>query len=183
MDSGTHYAEYATTQKPEGKYSTKRILFIIGYVVVLIGMITLASLVFQGGTAFLFGFIFLVLEIALVFFTWRFTKPDYKYVIEVGDIKFYTSYGKKFKLVTEKKIKDIDVIAPYTDEYNAPTKASDVSALYDFRGTVKTPDAYFVLFKDKNEKKTVVLFEATEKAVALLYYYNKETVKAEGFRH
>lgn len=179
MDTGVHYAEYATTQKPEGKFATRRILFIVGYIVIIGGMIGLFSAIFQD-MAFVFGFVFLVLGVALIFFTWRFTKPDYKYVVETGDIKFYMSYGKRYKLVAEAKIKDAEAIAPYTDEYNAAAK--DAAVTYDYRGTAKTPDAYFITFT-KNGKKVAVLFEGTEKAVSLLHYYNKATVKREGFRH
>lgn len=179
MDSGVHYAEYATTQRPEGRFATRRLLFIIGYIVIIGGLIGI-TVAFIQSMAFVFGFVFLVLGIALIFFTWRFTKPDYKYVIETGDIKFSTSYGKRYKENVSTKIKDAEAIAPYTSEYDEATKGAAVT--YDFRGTTKTPDAYFIVFT-KNGKKTVVLFEGTEKAVGLLYYYNKATVKREGFAH
>ncbi len=181
MNSGTHYAEYATSQKAEGKFATKRLLFILGYIVVIGGMLGGAYAIFKDMFA-VFGFIFLVVGIALVFFTKRFILPDYKYVIESGDMKFYKNYGKRDKLVCQAKVKDMEAIAPYEGEYLDATKASDIAATYDFRGTAKTPDGYYVIFSD-NGKKTLVIFENCENAMKQLYYYNKAAVKKETFNH
>lgn len=182
MNSGTHYAEYATSQKAEGKFATKRLLFILGYAVIIIGVITVITIFSSPMVAGVLGFVLFVLGIALVYFTWRFILPDYKYVIESGDMKFYISYGKRYKEVVSAKIKDMEAIAPYEGEYVEATKSADIQASYDFRGTVKTSDAYYVIF-DNNNKKTLVIFENCENAMKQLYYYNKAAVKRESFNH
>ncbi|MBE6562261.1 MAG: hypothetical protein E7660_00825 [Ruminococcaceae bacterium] len=181
MNSGTHYAEYATSQKAEGKFATRKLGFIIGYVVVIAAMLGGSYAIFQEMFA-VFGFIFLVLGIALVFFTKRFILPDYKYVIESGDMKFYINYGKRDKLLFTAKIKDMEAIAPYEGEYLDAANASDIAATYDYRGTAKTPDGYYAIF-NKDGKKCVVIFENCENAMKQLYYYNKAAVKREKFNH
>lgn len=177
MNTGNNYAEYGTTQKTEGKFLVRKICLIVLYIAVF------CLIIINPEMALMLGAIAVLLDAILIFFTWKYTAPDYKYVIESASIRFYRAYGKKSKLLFETKVKEIDVIAPYTDEYNAPAKASDIQATYDFRGTTKTPDAYFAIF-NVDGKKTLVLFEATNKAVKLFAYYNKEhTVVRDDLRH
>lgn len=177
MNTGNNRAEFGTTQKTEGKYLWMKIIFIAVYIAFF------AAFFLIPGGAFVAGCISVVCTAILIFFTWRYTTPDYKYIIETGDMSFFKNYGKKDIFLFKTKVKEMEYIAPYTDEYNAPAKASDVTATYDYRGTAKTPDAYFAVFTE-NGKKKVVLFEATEKAVKLFAYYNKQnTVVKEGLRH
>lgn len=177
MNSGSNYAEYGTTQKAEGKFLIMKICFVILYIAVI------CTIFINTKLAVIIGAIAVLLDAILVFFTWRYTSPDYKYVIETGSVRFYKSYGKKSRLLLETKIKDMEIIAPYTDAYNEPAKASDIAATYDLRGTAKTPDAFFAIFK-AGGKKTLVLFEGTNKALKLFAYYNKEhTVVREDLRH
>ena len=179
MNSGTHYAEYATSQRAEGKFKTRKTLFILCYLIV--SAILLAGFAIPG-FGFIIGFFSVIIIPAMIIFTKRFMLPDYKYVIESGDMKFYINYGKRDKLLFEAKIKDMEAIAPYEGEYLEATKASDIAETYDYRGTTKTPDGYYAIF-NKNGKKCLVIFENCENAMKQLYYYNKAAVKRETFNH
>ncbi len=179
MNSGTHYAEYATSQRAEGKFKTRKLMFIIGYAIV--SAILLAGFAIPG-FGFIIGFFSVIIIPAMIIFTKRFMLPDYKYVIETGDMKFYINYGKKDKLIFETKIKDMEAIAPYEGEYMLTFAAAGVTTTYDYRGTANTPDAYYAIFT-KDGKKCAVLFENCENAMKQLYYYNKAAVKRESFNH
>lgn len=173
MNNTTHYAEYATSQKAQGKFLTMKICFIFLYIAVM-------CLIFVNPeSAFALGAIAVMLDAILIFLTWRYTKPDYKYVIESGNIHFYLCYGKKEKALLETKIKDAEKIAPYSESGSEDIKNRTV---YDFRGDIKTPDAYVMLFTN-GAKKVAVLFEGTNKAVKEFAYYNKDTVTREDLAH
>lgn len=178
MNTGNNRAEYSTTQKAEGKFLLMRIgLAILFVAIVVVSFVVDLRLVLAPISLTVCFILYLVL--------WRYTKPDYKYVIESGDMNFYRNYSaKKDNLVFKTKVKEMEIIAPYTSEYDAPAKASDISTTYDFRGTTKPlEDAYFAVFT-KDGKKCAVLFECTEKAAKLFVYYNKQNaVVKESYRH
>ena len=49
----------------------------------------------------------------------------------------------------------------------------------DFRGSVKSPNSYFIL-DEEDGKKTVIFFEATQQAIKVMSFYNsKNTVKSD----
>ena len=83
--------EYGAEQKSEGKFRTMRMLMLCGYILyaIVYFVIIYITRIFPLG-----ALIPLTLWI-IVYFTWRYTKPDYRYVIEHGDMTFSISYGKK----------------------------------------------------------------------------------------
>lgn len=174
MNQGTNYTEYTVTQKSEGKYKTRKIAMILLYVG--FGLAYLIVL----GIFFPFAIMILpLLEFILIFLTKKYIDVEHSYVTESGDITFYDVYGTKTKKERLKlKIKDMSAIAPMTDEYRSQFEAGDFAETYDFRGTVSSPDSYFGIF-EKDGKKCLVMFEAMEKSLKVLAYYNSATVKAK----
>lgn len=85
---------------------------------------------------------------------------------------FTTIYGggRKRKDTLKFKIKDCEIIAPYTSEY--ADKYASVTEVYDFRsGPKQKDDIYFAIFGGKK-----VLFQCTNKALKIFKSYNKENV-------
>lgn len=166
--------DYTVTKKPEGKYRLYRILMVIGYVAF--------ALVFFFGLCFLhlyqyIAFIVLV-EWILVFFTWRYVSIEYKYETQSGFIKFYNIYGgKKKKLVLDLRIKELSVIAPYDE--NAFKEAETLqgnNAYYFLSSEKQNPNRYYAVFTDNSGRNCTVHFEATQKTLKILHYYNASTV-------
>ena len=52
-----------------------------------------------------------------------------------------------------------------------------VDRVLDFRSEAKTPDSYYLTFKDDKDKLCLVYFEATKKALKLMQLYNPGAVK------
>lgn len=170
MEDSVNYAEYTVTKKAEGSNLRKRILLITGY---LIYLIVVFILMFKLNLA-MWGFLFILLFIIMVFFGWKLVKEDRKY--ECLNAKLVISelnegIGSKPKIVSEDLISAYSLIAPANEEYREQwTKADEIK---DFRGDTKSPDSYFARL-EKDGKSTVVLFETTNKMLKIMKFYNSK---------
>jgi len=170
MEEQHNYAERTVNKKAEGSNLTKRILLWVLYFVILAGIVV-AIAVTNGGLA-LWGFLFFLGLVALVFFTQRLVKEERKYVIENAKLHIYNlNAGGKEKLVYEELISAFSVIAPVNEENKATIDSADVKL--DCRGDGKSPDSYFGLI-EKDGKKTAVLFEVTNKMLKVMKFYNSK---------
>ncbi len=178
MNDSANYAEYVVAQKSEGTYRLKRILMVVAYVVFTGAVFgTLCAVKIFPVIALLPVLVWFV-----IWMTWRYVSVEHEYVIASGMMTFTDIYGNRTrKKLFEKKIKDMERIAPMTDEYAA--EYADAAVRYDWRGSAKSPDSYFFTCKDENGKKTVVFFEATNKAIKIMHFYNSHaTVMCDTLR-
>ena len=175
-EDSVNYAEYTVTKKAEGSNLKKRVILISVYVVYAVVAVIL-MLKFRLA---MWGFLFFLLFVILLFFTWKLAKEDRKY--ECLNAKLVISelnegIGSKPKVVSENLISAYSVIAPATEEYKEQWTVAD--EIQDFRGDTKSPDSYFARL-EKDGKSTVVLFEATNKMLKVMKFYNsKGTVVTE----
>ena len=180
MNKG-NYAEFAVSQKIEGKYKRNMLLCLAFYAALIIGAFLLIFSLGDGGGTVAFVIIaaclFAIIPI-LRYTTWnRFVKFDHKYVIDSAKIKFSDNHGKKDIVMYEKLVSSFSLIAPVTEEYKDKYENADVTM--DFRGSVKSPNSYFIL-DEEDGKKTVIFFEATQQAIKVMSFYNsKNTVKSD----
>ncbi len=113
----------------------------------------------------------------IVFFTWRYACPEYKYKTLSGQLEFYIIYGgKTTKKLFETRIADANEIAPYNENAAADIEKWKPEHSYVGVSSLASPDAYYMLFTDENGKRCVYYFEATDKALKILSFYNKKTV-------
>lgn len=171
--NSTNFTEFTQKKKPTGKVVLARIAIIL----VCVALFVVCTLI-----AWYMGAISLLLAAIVFYFLWPLTNTEYEYVTSSGDWIFTKiTGGKRRKEVLNVKIKDMDIIAPYTSEYADRRKADKV---YDFRESDKqTEDIYFATF-DEDGKKAMILFRCTNKALKILYSYNKEnTVKVDTLRY
>ena len=175
--NNANYAEYTVTQKAEGKYLTYKLLCLALYAVLIIGLLCLmVALSNYGVLVAIIVLPFIPLSIMILrHTTWnRFVNIDHKYEVASAKITFSDIYGRKEVVKYEKLISAFSLIAPVTDEYKDKYEGADV--YMDFRGTVKSPDSYFLLLEEDG-KKTVIYFEAITKAIKVMSFYNsKNTV-------
>lgn len=175
MDDSVNYAEYTVEQKPEGALKKKRILLIALYTVFLLGGMILFVGVLQLWPV---GAIIPFLTWIIWGFTWKYVQLEHKY--EVANAKFRVSeiYGrKKQETVFENFVSGFSLIAPMNDEYKAQYEGVDT--LLDYRGSKTSTDSYFAIL-EKDGKKTAICFEATNKMLKVMKFYNsKATVVTE----
>ena len=163
--------EYTVAQKNEGKWSIYRWLMLSGYVLFAAGYFI---------AAYLSGFIPLVAILPLllwilVYFTFRYVKPEYKYEISEAYLKFYKIYGKSEKETARIKICDADFIIPLEnaiDEIQAYAPLCTYSAIPSKDST----DLYVILYKDSLGVASAFMFKATAEALKCLKFYNGKTV-------
>ena len=171
MDDFNTY-EYGAEQKAEKKWMLIRLMAILGYVLfaaayfVVLYVIRLIPL-FAVTPIFLW---------ILIHFTWRYTKPDYRYYIEKGTFTFYVCYGKKTKhKKTEFLISSAKAIAP-SDTLKDAIKEFDPEHVYSAVPSLKSTDVYSAFYTDGSGKRCVIHFIATERCLRLLRVYNSATV-------
>ena len=166
--------DYCISKKPEGKYRLCRILMVLGYV-------AFALAFFFGLYAMhLYQFIaFIVLvEWIVVFFTWRYVSIEYRYEMLSGRIKFFIIYGGRTKkLVLDARIKDYETIAPCDAATQTELEKQSFESVYRFISTERSyEDRYYAIFKNDSGNDCIVYFEATQKALKILKFYNMNTV-------
>ena len=168
-----HEFDYTVTKKPEGIYRVKRILMIGFYVLFgIVYFFGLAAAHFYPLMALIIFF-----EWMLVFFTWRYVSIEYKYSLVSGTMTFYEVYGgKKNKMMLEKKVKSFSEIRPLGDNEKSELAKRTFSKVYSFvRSDNEQSNKYFAIFEDDNAGECIVYFEATQKTLKILKYYNSNT--------
>ena len=167
-----NYFEYASEQKPEGKFFILRIILIALYfafaaVYFLVAYITRIIPIVAILPIFLW---------MLIFFTWRYTSPDYKYTIESGIFTFSIGYVKnKKKSKSSFKISTATAIMPLEQAKEEIAKFAP-AASYSSVPSVKSEDVYVALYTDNYGKKCAMYFVATSQALRLLRFHNSRTV-------
>lgn len=162
--------EYTVEQKAEGKFRLMKIAFFALYILypVIFMAILFVIQLFQ-----LFALV-VVTEWMLVYFTWKYTKPEYEYSVTSGRVTFSVIHGKRSrKEMLNFAIKDCLKIAPATDgDFLAMLEQYDPEVTYSAVSTVDSPDKYYAAFETPEGKRCVFYFEATEKMLKLCRNYN-----------
>lgn len=167
-DYAFNYTEHLVSKKPDKNTVLARI-----------GIIFMTIALFCAVVYFTFGPIKIpqvavvatVLIVYLAIVLWSFTKIEYEYLIVSGTMSMDKIISaRKRKQLIEFNIPSAEKILPYKD-----AKLDGISVIYGV-SSPKDEDAYCAIFNtDKGEKKALV-FNATEKALKALYYYNKNCV-------
>ncbi len=162
--------EINTHQKAEGLWIVKRTLLILFYILYAIAFFTVGAL-----TKIFVPFIALV-PITLwiiIFFSWRYVDIDYELSMTSGILTFSKIFGsRKRKTVFEIPIKSISLIAPYENDVPKRIDRYAPEVIYDARSSLKASRQYFALFENSDGKKSLLLFEADDKALKIFKFYN-----------
>ena len=162
MDDFNTY-EYAAEQKSEGKWKLIRAIMLSAYVLFIVAFFLVLYTI---RLIPLFAITPIIVWM-LVFFTWKYTKPDYRYFIEKGMFTFYVYYGKK----TKKKKTEFMISTSLEEKISEFAPKSIYSAV----ASLKATDVYAAFYTDAQGKKCVIYFVATEKALKLMRFYNSRT--------
>ena len=165
--------EYVVARSNKGAGKVKPFLFIVGYIVIALALLTFALVSKIGAPLISLA----PLAIAVViFFTWRYTKIESEYSITSGVLTLSEIYGgRSRKTVVEFKLKDCEEIAPLSDFGGRREAETDVT--YTALSSNQSPNAYFAAFEDEKGRKCVLFFEATEKALKICRFYNPSHTK------
>ena len=163
--------EYVVAQKNEGKFRTMKILFLLLYATYVIGVMAII-LKFAIGLVPLYALV-PVTTWMLVFFTWKYSNPEYEYTVNSGHLVFSVIYGRRTrKEMLKLTLKSCSAIAPLNDEHKAKIDAFAPTVTFNALSSTKAEDAYFALFETEDGQKAVFYFEATEKMLKICRMYN-----------
>lgn len=169
--SDFNFFEHSVEEKAEGKRKTVKILGRAGLLAVVIGFVVACLATFAPLA------ILAMVMLPVIITLWKKFNCEFKYVIEGASMSFFYVYfaSKKPKKMLEVMIKDFREIAPRTAESDAKIKAEGYNKVYMFAPATNSVDQYYATF-EQNGEKCVVYFQAVEKSLSLLRYYNKNTV-------
>ena len=162
--------EYTVEQKPEGKFKLMKLAFMSLYIIYPLVFMAILFIIqiFQ-----LFALV-IVTEWMLVYFTWKYVKPEYEYSVTSGRVTFSVIRGKRSRReMLNFAIKDCLQIAPANDgNYLNMLEQYDPELVYSALSSSDTPDRYYAAFENADGKRCVFYFEATEKMLKLCRNYN-----------
>lgn len=179
--------EYTVRQKIEGKWVFRRAGMIFLYV-----CFVLAWIIMGLTTRILVPLLALIPVTTgiLIFATWRYVSVEYEYSVTSGIFTFTRVYGgRSRKKVLEFPLREALLIAPLDDE-KARADAERYRPEREFHAisSLSSPDVYFILFefenkKEKEKRRAILYFEATEKALSICRFYNKSATTVRETRY
>ncbi len=173
MDDFNTY-EYTAAQKPEGKWKARRLLMLLAYALYSATYLTVILIT----KVIPLGALIPVTLWIIVYFTWGFVNPEYKYLIEKGTLTYFVIYGNKKKELKAKmsfKVSYAEAIAPRAEIEALAKELADVK-VFSAIPSVSAADQYGALYKDEEGQYCIFYFVATSQALKLLRFYNSKTV-------
>ncbi len=172
MNEASTY-EFVVAEIPEGRRLAFILLARIGILAAIGALLALCLL--RG----LYPLAIIPLAILGVFlYFWRIFNREMEYSITAGTMTFsYIMGGMRRKKVLELNIKEMKEIAPVTDDTMEHLIRLGVVKDYFFVSSASADDMYYAVFDDDG-KRCVIYFEATERALSILYFYNHSTVRS-----
>lgn len=173
----TSFVNYMVTKKVEGNYKLKRILMILAYIIIGIAY----ALIFTVAIKLPMLITFLPLLIwFMVYCTWMYVNIEYEYTIVGGLMRGVEVFGmRKFREIFNVRISSMTMIAPYSGIYKSEADSKDIVHRYYCVSSMDSPDIRFGIYKNESGEKCVVFFEAVEKTLKCIRYYNSDAVKTD----
>ena len=166
--------EYTVAQVHEGKWRAYKWMMLGGY--------ALFAIVY-----FLVAYITRIIPIVailplflwiLIYFTYKYVKPEYKYKITEGNIHFSVVFGKREKEILKTRICDAAYIIPLESALDK-IRDFEPKKTYSARPSLHSTDSYIMLYNNEKGEPCAFMFKATSDALKSLRFYNKSTVMSE----
>lgn len=182
MEESINYAEYTVEQKAEGKFLKRKILWLAIYALIIFAYIGIMVVLSNYGVLVAILTVpFIPLTIMVLrHFTWnRYVKIEHKVEVVNAKLRITEIYGKKDEVAFENLLSEFSAIAPMDEEHREKWEKAD--KILDFRGSYKSPDSYFARL-ERNGKSLVVRFEAINKMVKAMKFYNSSATTVKQLR-
>ena len=115
----------------------------------------------------------IILTIYLVWYTRRFTRIEYEYVIIGGEFSVAAIYDNLSRkdLVKNIKIKDMHKVVPYHTNERL-LEAPEIEQVLQYCSGLDDPDLYIGIYDDPKKGRTAVIFNTSKKLVQIMKFYN-----------
>ena len=177
MDSSSGFGangapyEYAVGEAKSATLTAKKAALITAYV--LCGVLFFAIGAFTRLLVPVLALVPLSIWI-FVFFTWRYTQVEYEYSFFSGKLTVARILGGRTRrTLVEVTIRDLASVFPYTDENVQKAERFGAEVTWFAASGMEASDLYVALWQDKErDKKCMLCFNANEKAIRIMRYYN-----------
>jgi len=181
-NASNNFVNFGVKKKPDAELKRNRALLLGAYVLYallycsfFLGVIPGINIKLPMALTFLPGTMWII-----VFFTWRYVSVECEYQILDGEMKFMEIYGSKnMRELCRVRVSAMTTIAPYTPEYRSALDAIPEENRCYCVSSRDANDIYFGIFKDKAGEDCAVFFEATEKTLKVIKYYNSSVVMSK----
>lgn len=166
--------EFVVSQKAEGKWLFYRIFAVVGYVLFVLVFFTVGFISRLGVPMLALTPIFLWI---LVFFTWRYTCPEYELTTVSNTLHFAIVYGNRTRRPQmEVEFRQMLKIAPLDEAGEAELARYSPEKVYCAVSSMDAPDIYYAVWEmgegEKQKHYAVLYFEATAQMLKICKYYN-----------
>ena len=161
--------EFVVSQKMEGKWVVRRVLAVMGYILFALAFFTVGIVTRLGVPMLALTPLFLWM---LIFFTWRYTRPEYEITTVSNSLRFAIIYGSRTRRPQlEVEFRKMQKIAPLDETGRADVARFKPDKTYCAASCMTAPDLYYAIWE---EEKThcVFYFEVTEQLLKICKYYN-----------
>ena len=164
-DYAFNYTEYLVKRENDRKIITVRI-----------AILAFALLLFALTVYLMFGpvkipqvaVIAVVLIVYVAMVMWSFTNIEYEYLIVSGLMSMDKIVGgKRRRQMVEFKVASAESVLPLKD-----AKLDGIDVIYGV-SSLDAEDAYCIIFRADSGEKMALVFNATEKALEMIRYYNR----------
>ncbi len=173
MDDTSTY-EYVVSAKRRPAYRWRRALAVCGYVLYVLTFLLIGAV-----TKLLTPLLALIplTTWMLVWLTWRYASVEFEYSLTGGVMTLSKIYGGRTrKCVAQIKIKEMTAIMPFEGDHISAAGRYAPERTVDFTADLQHPNVYCALYETEDKRRGILYFEATDKALKILRYYNSSTV-------
>ena len=156
--------------KSEGSILAKKIFLIILYALLVFVGIPMAIVHLKGNVPIVLALV--AITGLFIFITWKQSIVEYEYTIISGMFYLARIRGKiRRKEVFEAELHDAVIIAPFNETYCEKAEKCEPNDVFYAISSRKSENAWFIIFEEAGGVKTLILFEADEKAISTLKHY------------
>ncbi len=179
MNDYKNFTEYVVKPEMTAKIKLARVLLISAYTVFTAVYLFIFWVLLEG-VALLILLPFILF--AIVKLTWRFTCPEYEYIIEAGELLVAVIYGGAARRVKCRvSLPDATLIAPFDNERERVLNAPDISDVKRYCASEKNDNAYICVYPAKNgSKKRALIFDTTPEAQRIMRICNPSAFISSG---
>ncbi len=161
------FVNYGAKKKVEGAYRTRRILMVGAYVLfALVYCIFFTTVVRMPMMIALLPVLIWIIS----YFTWCYVSVEYEYIIKNGNMKMMEVFGMRYyRTLWDVKVSSFHTLA----EYKGGNRRADAAETKMYAvSTMSSPNIWCAVWKDADGKDVAAFFEAGEKTLKLMKYYN-----------
>ena len=168
--SDIHRYEKIVKLKAEGIILAKKIFLIITYTILVFVGIPMSIIYLKGNIPIVLTLV--AITGFFIFITWKQSTVEYEYTIISGMFLLAKIHGKlRRKEVFEAELRDAVIIAPFNEIYCEKAEKCEPNDVFYSVSSQKAENIWFIIFEESGGVKTLVLFEADEKAISILRHY------------